>query len=83
MPPAEKFGTGKLPCFGNDPHQLIRRLMVLGGGKKLFLAHHGQLTHFFNYLPHMLDRVDHITGPGLALRANHGRAFGNAPQSLA
>ncbi len=31
----------------------------------------------------MLDGVDHVAGAGLALGADHGCAFGDAPQSLA
>ena len=34
-------------------------------------------------LAHVLHGVDHVAGAGLALGADHGRAFGNAPQGLA
>ena len=34
-------------------------------------------------LAHVLDGVDDVAGAGLALGADHGRAFGDAPQGLA
>ena len=73
----------QLPCLGNHAHQLIRRLVVLRGCEQLFFAHHRELTHFFNDLPHVLDSMDDIARAGFALGADHGRAFGDAPQGLA
>ena len=73
----------QLPCFGDHLDQLVGRLMVLGGGEEFLLAHHGELLHLFHDLAHVLDGVDDVAGAGLALGANHGRAFGDAAQGLA
>src|ERR1035441_1020417 len=39
--------------------------------------------HFFNYLPHMLDSMDYISGSSFALGADHGCPFANAAQRFA
>ena len=57
--------------------------MLLGRVVKLLLTEHGEGLHFLHDLAHVLHGVDHVAGAGLALGADHGRAFGNAPQRLA
>ena len=52
--------------------------MLLGCGVEFFFAQHGERLHFLYDLPHVLDGVNNVAGAGLALGANHGRAFGNA-----
>ena len=83
MPPAEKFGTGSLPALGDHANEFIRRLVLLGGGVEFLLGEHGERAHFAGDLAHVLHGVDHVAGAGFALGADHGRAFGDAPQSLA
>ena len=82
MRPAEKLGTGSLPAWPPS-HQLVgarwswRRV-------EFFFAHHGEeLPHFADDLAHVLDGVDDVAGASFALGADHGRAFGDAPQGLA
>ncbi len=57
--------------------------MVFGGGVEFLLGQHGEGAHFAGDLAHVLDGVDHVAGAGLALGADHGRAFGDAAQGLA
>ncbi len=40
-------------------------------------------AHLARDLAHVLDGVDHVAGARFAFGADHGRAFGDAPQSLA
>ena len=57
--------------------------MLLGRGVEFLLAQHGEGSHFFHDLAHVLDGVDHVAGAGFALGADHGRAFGDAAQGFA
>ena len=83
MPPAEKFGTGSFPALATILHQFVRRLVLFGFGVEFFFAQHGEDPHLLHDLPHVLYGVDHVAGAGLALGADHGRAFGDAPQGFA
>ena len=83
MPPAEKLGTGSLPLRATMLNEFIGRLEVLGGGVELLLGENRERAHFAGDLAHVLHGVNHVAGPGFALGADHGRALGNAPQSLA
>ena len=82
MPPAEKFGTGKLPFFGDDSHQFIRGLMFFGFGVEFFFAEDGQDFHFLHDLAHVFHGVNDVSGAGFALGANHGCALGDAAQGF-
>ena len=57
--------------------------MLFGLGVELLFAQHGQDLHLLHDLAHVLYGVDHIAGAGLSLGADHGCAFGDAPQRLA
>ena len=47
------------------------------------VAHDGELAHLALDGAHMPHGVDDVAGAGLALGADHGRAFGDAAQGLA
>ncbi len=83
MPPAEKFGTGSLPCGVDVLHQFERRLQLLRLGHQLFAAEHGELLHLFDDGAHVAHGFHDVAGARLALGADHGRALGDAPQRLA
>ena len=83
MPPAEKLGTGSLPDCGDHADQFVGGLVVLGGGVEFLLAEDGEGAHLAGDLAHVLDGVDDVAGAGFAFGADHGRAFGDAAQSLA
>ena len=57
--------------------------MFLGRGVEFLLGEHREHAHFPSDLAHVLDGVDDVAGPGFALGADHGRAFGDAPESFA
>src|SRR5712692_11817558 len=57
--------------------------MLFGFGIEFFLAEHGENLHLLHDLTDVLDGMDDVAGPGFALGADHGRAFGDAAQSLA
>ena len=82
MPPAEKFGTGQLPFLGDHADQFVGRLVLFRFGIQLFFAEHGEDLHLLHDLADVLDGVDHVSGAGFALGANHGRAFGDAAQGF-
>ena len=80
MPPAAKFGTGSLPVSAT-PHQLVRRAQLLGLreallGEQREPADAGRRRACG-------ERLDHVAGAGLALRAHHRRALADPPQRLA
>ena len=77
------FRYWELAGLGYHAHQLIGGTMLLGCGVELLVAQHREGLHLFYDLPHVLDGVHHVAGTGFALGANHGRAFGDAPQGLA
>ena len=83
MPPAEKFGTGSLPVRGDHADQFVGGLVFLGRGVEFLLAEDGEGAHLADDLAHVADGVDDVAGAGFALGADHGRALGDAPQSLA
>ena len=57
--------------------------MLLGGGVELLFGKYGEGLHLLHDLAHVLDGVDHVAGARFALGADHGRAFGDAPEGLA
>ena len=57
--------------------------MLLGLGHQLFLAEHRELLHLLHDGADVAHRFDDVARAGLALGADHGRAFGDAAQSFA
>jgi hypothetical protein len=49
----------------------------------LFRAEHGELFHLLLNGAHVAHGLDDVAGAGLALGADHGRAFGDAAQGFA
>src|SRR5581483_2419535 len=69
--------------MARDPlHQLERSLQLLGLVHQFFLTKHGELLHLFHDGPNVPYRFHDVARPGLTLRADHGRAFGDAAQGL-
>ena len=83
MPPAEKFGTGSLPSARDFADQFERRAKFLGDVSQLVIAQRGQAAHFAGDGAHVPHGFDDVARSGFALGANHGRAFGDAPQRFA
>ena len=69
--------------LGHPLHQLQRRSQALGLLHQFFLRQHGQPLHVADDGTHVPHRLHHVTGAGFAFGADHGRAFGDAPQGLA
>ena len=83
MPPATKFTTGSLP-FGRDVlDELVRRLQLLGRDEQLVLAHALELADAGRARAEVAHGLDDVAGAGLALGADHGGAFVDAPERLA
>ena len=83
MPPAEKFGTGSLPCSATYCDQFERRLQILGFVHQLFFAEHGELLHLLHDGADVAHRFDDVARTGFALGADHRSAFRNAAQRFA
>ena len=78
-----EVGHGQLAGLGDHADELVGRAVDLGGVVELFLAEDGEGLDLADDLAHVLDGVDDVAGAGLALGADHGRAFGDAAQGLA
>ena len=78
MPPAEKFGTGSLPCLCHPLNQVERNAQLLGLVHEFFLADRGEALHLLDDGAHVANRFNDISRAGFALGANHRGAFGDA-----
>ncbi len=74
---------GQLAGFRDHLYQFVGRAVLFGFGVEFFFAEDGEDFHLLHDLPNVLDGVDNVAGAGLTFGANHGCAFGDAPQSLA
>src|SRR6202021_3750685 len=66
-----------------DLYQFIRCAVFFGFGVEFLFAKDGEDFHLLHDLADVLDGVDHVAGAGLALGADHARAFGDAAQGFA
>ena len=64
-------------------HQLNGYLQLLGLLEQLVLAQGDNVTNLAVHLAHVAHGLHDVARAGLALRANHGRALGDAAQGLA
>ena len=83
IPPAEKFGTGQFAVLRHPFDQFERRAQVLRFVHQFLLAEHGELLHLLDDGADVAHGLDDVAGAGFALGADHGRALGDAAQSLA
>ena len=83
MPPAEKFGTGSLPCCATHSTSSSGACRFFAAVHQFFLAQHGELLHLFDDGADVAHRFHDVAGARLALGADHGRALADAPQRLA
>ena len=82
--PAGREGhDGQPPVLGDPAHELVRRPQLLRRGVQLLVAQRLQPADLAEDRAHVGDRVDDVARAGLALRADHRRALGDAPQRLA
>ncbi len=63
--------------------QFVGRADLLGEGHQLVLFHGGQAADLTQHGAGVADGLDHVTGAGFALGADHGRAFADAAEGLA
>src|SRR5215472_3964233 len=70
-------------CLRHQTHDLIRGLELLCPGIEFIIAEHGEQAHVTGNSTQVLDCMDHVTGSGFSLGADHGRAFSDPPQCLA
>ena len=82
IPPAREIGDGELAGFGDHLDQFVGRAVLFGFGVEFFFAEDGEDFHLLHDLADVLDGVDYVAGAGLALGADHGRAFGDAAQGF-
>ena len=82
MPPAEKLTTGQPALLGDHAHELDGRAELLRLRDVLLGAQGGDLGDVAQDLALVADGLDDVAGAGLALRADHGGAFGDAAQRL-
>src|SRR5712691_2916597 len=73
---------GELAGFGDHFYQFVGRAVLFRFGVEFFFAEDGEDSHLLHDLPNVFDGVDNIPSAGLPLGADHGRAFGDAPQSF-
>ena len=64
-------------------HQFVRRADLLGIGHQFFFGHVLELADFAQHGAGMAHSLHHVAGAGLALGADHRRAFADAAQRLA
>ena len=64
-------------------HEGVGDLEFLGGFKELVLAQGGDARDLLVDLPHVVHGLHDVARARLALRADHGRAFGDAAQGFA
>ena len=74
---------GKPTVLGHPAHELVRRAQLLRLGVELLVAQRLQPADPAEDRAHVRDRVDDVARAGLALRADHRGAFGDAPERLA
>ena len=74
---------GQAAVLGDPAHEVVGRLQVLRLGVELLAPQRLQPADAAEHRAHVGDRVDDVAGAGLALRADHRRALGDAPQRLA
>src|SRR6185437_9638022 len=77
-----EVGDGQLSGLRHHADEFVGGLMFLGGGVEFLLTEDGKGFHFLDDLAHVLDGVDHVAGAGLALGADHGRAFRDAAEGF-
>ncbi len=68
--------------LGGVVDQVDRRLVFAGPLLALLVAHPRQLPDGALYVALVVDRLVHVAGTGLALRADHRRALVDAPERL-
>ena len=83
IPPAEKFGTGSLPCCATCWTSSRGAWRFLASCDQFFLAQDRQLLHLLDDGADVAHRFDDIAGSRFALSADHRRPFGDPPQRLA
>ena len=83
IPPAAKLTTGRRPSVARLDHQLVGRPDLLAVGHEFIVGQSLQTADLAQHGPGVAHGLDHVAGAGLALGADHGRAFADAPQRLA
>src|SRR4051812_17716386 len=73
----------QLAVAGDLAHEVVRGLQRLGGPEQLGLVERRQAADLAGDRAQVADRLDDVAGARLALRADHRRALGDAPQRLA
>ncbi|EHM25040.1 hypothetical protein SPW_6547 [Streptomyces sp. W007] len=82
-PPCGEQHDGQLAELRDLLDQLVGGAEVLGGGVQLVVVEAAQPGDLVLDLTQVADGLDDVAGTGLALRADHGRALGDAAQGLA
>mmetsp|Transcript_93294 Transcript_93294/g.291848 ORF Transcript_93294/g.291848 Transcript_93294/m.291848 type:complete len:375 (+) Transcript_93294:323-1447(+) len=77
-----KVDDGKLAVALDPLQQVERRAHLLGQGEQLVLVHGLQLPDLLVQRPDVPHGLHHVARPRLALRPDHARALGDAPQRL-
>ena len=83
IPPAQNRTTGQTTVGGHLADEMQRGAELLGGGGQFAVVKRAEPLQLAVDLAQMADRLDDVPGPGLALGADHRRAFADAPQRLA
>ena len=83
MPPATKLTTGSLPLAATSLTSLERCLELLGRDEQLVVAHPLEAAHLGEHVPELVDGLDHVAGPRLALGPHHRGAFVDPAKRLA
>ena len=80
--PGRKVHHGEAAFRTDLQHQFERRAVFLGKGGDFLLGQGAEGADFTEHHAAMAHGFDHISGPGLAFGADHGRAFRNAAQGF-
>ena len=82
IPPAQKSGTGSSPRWATSATRSTGARSSFARGEALGLVGDGELADRAEDRPQVSDGLDDVAGAGLALRADHRRAFADPPEGL-